>query len=397
MSMAGRALIRLIALAALCAGAHASQCELSAGGQGRWYTDDGEWPRGYEAVGSLMSELYCTRSWGNHDFSARMFGRWAQHGSARTHAEIRELQWVLTREPWQLRAGIDRVFWGVTEFAHIVDVLNQADVLEDPFGEVKSGQPLLAVSSRRDWGSLTLFVLPRFRERIFPDPGEPMRPAPPLELGPAVFESDRERRHVDLALRYAHTRGPVDIGLAYFDGTSRDPSFEQSFSALHARYDQISQAGIDLQLTLEEWIFKLEGAHRRRAGRGRGAFTFGAEHAIVGVAGTPLDLTAVVEYVRDRRDPLPVPGFLDDDWAIGLRLTGNDARTTEAKIGMTSDRHRDSQAWAIEVGTRIGAHWRLNAQARLFNKVSTQDALYILHGDSYFDLSLTRYFLMSSP
>src|SRR5262245_22102306 len=130
MSRGGRALMTSFILAM---GAHASACELTAGGEARWYSgrETGSVPRDYRTIASLQGELSCARSDGAHSFSAKLFGRWAQHRSTRGHADIREFQWVWTREPFQVRAGIDRVFWGVTEFAHIVDVINQSDVFED--------------------------------------------------------------------------------------------------------------------------------------------------------------------------------------------------------------------------------------------------------------------------
>jgi hypothetical protein len=100
--------------------------------------------------------------------------------------------------------------------------------------------------------------------------------------------------------------------------------------------------------------------------------------------------------VRDRRDPLPNPGFLDDDLAFGVRLAGNDPRTREGKIGVTFDRLHSSQAWNFEFGMRIGAQWRVNTQARFFVNVSPKDPLSVLNRDNYFELSFTRHFLTPS-
>jgi len=398
----GRALC-LVAAMVLATGARASHCDLTAGVEARRYSDQeaGVPPRDYRTLASVQSELSCSRSYGSQSVSGKVFGRWAQHGSERTHGDIRELQWLWTREPFQFRAGIDRVFWGVTEFAHIVDVINQADIVEDPFGETKIGQPMLSVTTRGAWGSLSIYGMPRFRVRGFPDVGEPMRPAPPFGLGAAVFESRDGRRHLDGAMRYSRSQGPVDIGLSYFEGTSRDPKFLIGVTASgvpesHPYYELMSQAGVDVQLTLDEWAFKFEGARRHAAQRSRNAYTVGIEYAMVGILGTSADLISILEYVRDRRDPLPLPGFLDDDLEFGFRIAGNDSRTSELKLGVTFDRRRDSRAWSLEFGTRIAARWRLNAQARVFDKVSPRDPLTVLKNDSYLSLSLVRYFLSPS-
>lgn len=393
----------LFAAMVLATDARASLCDLTAGVEARRYSDQGAGapPRDYRTLGSIQGELSCSRSHGSQTVSGKIFGRWAQHGSARSHGDIRELQWLWTREPFQIRAGIDRVFWGVTEFAHIVDVINQADIVEDPFGETKVGQPMLTVTTSGAWGSLSIYGLPRFRVRGFPDLGEPMRPAPPTEIGAAVFESRDGRHHFDRALRYSRSHGPLDIGLSYFEGTSRDPRFLIAVSASgvpesHPYYELMSQAGVDVQLTLDEWALKFEGAQRHSARRSRDAYTVGIEYAMTGVLGTSADLITILEYVRDRRDPLPLPGFLDDDLEFGFRIAGNDSRTSELKLGVTSDRRRGSRAWSLEFGTRIASHWRLNAQARVFDKVSPRDPLTLLKNDSYLSLALVRYFLSPS-
>ncbi|HEU5134128.1 MAG TPA: hypothetical protein VFU13_03190 [Steroidobacteraceae bacterium] len=398
----GRALC-LVAAMLFATGARASHCDLTAGVEARRYSDlEPDAPaRDYRTLASVQGELSCSRSHGSQSVSAKVFVRWAQHGSERTHGDIRELQWLWTHEPFQVRAGIDRVFWGVTEFAHIVDVINQADIVEDPFGETKIGQPMLTVTTSGAWGSLSIYGLPRFRVRGFPGLGEPMRPAPPTGIGAALFESRAGRSHFDRALRYSRSQGPLDIGLSYFEGTSRDPRFligvpASGIPESHPYYELMSQAGVDLQLTLDEWAFKFEGARRHAAKRTRDAYTVGIEYAMVGVLGTSADLSTVLEYVRDHRDPLPLPGFLDDDLEFGFRISGNDARSSELKLGVTSDRRRDSRAWSVEFGTRIAAHWRLYAQARVFDKVSPRDPLTLLKNDSYLSLALVRYFLSPS-
>ena len=64
--------------------------------------------------------------------------------------------------------GINSVFWRVVESNHLVDILNQTDLIEDIDGEEKLGQPMISLSTQQDWGGLSLFVLPWFRERTFP-------------------------------------------------------------------------------------------------------------------------------------------------------------------------------------------------------------------------------------
>jgi len=367
-------------------------------GSARWYPDRGgsDDGGGYQQIVSAIGEIECSAALeGGQALSTHLFVRAAQHDSARTHWDVRQLVWTFTQESLQLRAGIDQVFWGVTEFAHLVDVVNQADVLEDPFGEIKLGQPMLSAALRQRWGTLMLLGMPLFRDRSFPDPGDPLRPAPPADLWAAHFESERGRDHFDWALRYALSTGPLDLGVSYFSGTARDPLFIALPAAAnlewHAFYPQISQFGLDLQLSFGEWLFKFEGV-RRTSPQRQHAWSVGLERMLASVRGSAADLTVVAEYVRDQRTPAAVPGFLQDDWSIGLRLAMNDSRTTEARLGVIVDHGHGSRAWAFELSARVHQHWRVATQARIFTQVAAADPLRAIRDDGYLDVSVTRYF-----
>lgn len=388
----------LVCLTSLAAAEAAADCQLSIGSQGRWYTDDDRGLADYDALLSVASELECDQRYSDTvSLGTKLFARADQHGSSRSHADIRELAFTFTSEPWQVRVGIDQVFWGVTEFSHIVDVINQSDILEDPLGETKLGQPMASASLRQSWGTISLIAMPWFRERTFPDAGERLRPAPPLPFGSALFESDSGREHFDWAMRYSHVIGPLDIGVSYFDGTGRDPALVflpdvWGRIEMHPYYQQIRQVGLDAQLTFGEWLLKFEGASQHTVRGDYGGYVFGLEYAMIGFAGTVADVTAVFEYARDRREPAPVPGFLQNDWSVGLRLALNDSRTTEATLGAIIDSQLHSEAWSLEVASRLGEHWRLTAEARAFRHVKGTDPLRALREDSYVDLALTRYF-----
>jgi hypothetical protein len=391
---------RLLALVCVAvSGPAGADCQLAAAGQLRVYQHEGRVAGSYDSLASTALELDCDQRFfgGAQALSTRIFARAAQHGSARSYADVRELVWNLKHDSLQLRAGVDQVFWGVTEFAHLVDIINQSDLLEHPTGAAKVGQPMASVSVRQRWGALTLFAMPWFREREYPDLHDRLRLAPPLQFGSALFESDRGRGHFDWALRYSHVIGPLDLGLSYFDGTSRDPlrvftSTPAGLAEMHAYYPQISQAGIDAQLTLGAWMLKFEGAQRHVSGATREAHTLGIEYALVGIGGTPADLNMVLEYVHDARRPSPVTDYLDDDWSAGFRLAFNDERSTDAKFGVIYDPDLSSQGLAFDMSTRIAGQWRLAGEMRLFRRVAPSDPLRALDGEDYIDISLTRYF-----
>ena len=71
------------------------------------------------------------------------------------------------------------MFWGVTELRHLVDIINQTDLVENLDGEQKLGQPMVQLTLLKDWGTLDFFAMPYFRERTFTGPDGRPRPRSP--------------------------------------------------------------------------------------------------------------------------------------------------------------------------------------------------------------------------
>ncbi len=104
---------------------------------------------------SLAAQPEYYRAWddGRQNFTFVPFLRWDQSDSERSHVDIRELTWLRAADNWELRVGIRKLFWGVTESQHLVDIINQTDLVEAPDGEEKLGQPMLNLALIRDWGT----------------------------------------------------------------------------------------------------------------------------------------------------------------------------------------------------------------------------------------------------
>ena len=71
------------------------------------------------------------------------FLRWDQRDTKRNLADLRQAYWQYAGTGFDIKAGIDIVFWGVTESQHLVDVINQTDLVASIDGEAKLGQPML--------------------------------------------------------------------------------------------------------------------------------------------------------------------------------------------------------------------------------------------------------------
>ena len=176
------------------------------------------------------------------------------HDASRTHFDVREASALWLRDGWTLMAGVGKVFWGTTESVHLVDIVNQTDGVEDIDGEDKLGQPMVNFTLERDWGALDLFVMPFFRERTYPGSEGRLRGLASV-LDDAVYESDAGRWRPDFAARWSHSLGGIDLGVAGFYGTSREPyllptDVGNGF-ALQPYYTIIDQFSVDAQYTRE--------------------------------------------------------------------------------------------------------------------------------------------------
>lgn len=112
---------------------------------------------------AIQPEFYY--KWNNSSsFTFTPFARIDWADSRRTHFDICELNYLWVKDNFELTIGIDKVFWGVTEFVHLVDIVNQTDFVESIDGEEKLGQPMVHLSVPRNWGIIDFFVLPYLRE-----------------------------------------------------------------------------------------------------------------------------------------------------------------------------------------------------------------------------------------
>ena len=330
--------------------------------------------RHHEAI-SFRSEYYQTWNDGNDIFAFVPFARIDRQDDERTHFDIRELTWVHVADNYELRSGIRKVFWGVTESQHLVDIINQTDTVENPDGEEKLGQPMINLSFLRDWGVFDLYWLMGFRERKFSGPEG--RPAFPFEISTeqSEYESSAEALRSDFAVRWVQSIGELELGISHFSGTSREPRLVPRFILqnnlptsviLVPYYDVIEQTGLDAQFFLGDWAFKLEAISRSGQGDRFAAATAGFEKTFVGFAGTRGDLGVIAEYLFDERGA-EGPAIGQDDLAIGLRYAFNNAANTTALLVALIDRASHEYVTTFEASSRLGERLKLTVEASMIN------------------------------
>jgi len=366
--------------------------------ENRYFPSDGLFSGQHDNYLSLSLEPEYIVTSKNNDltFTFKPFYRQDQHDDERSHGDLRELSVVYATGDWEIRAGVSKVFWGTTESQHLVDIINQTDFVEDLDGEDKLGQPMLNVTWIQNWGIVDFFVLPGFRERTFPGEEGRLRTALVVDTDNAEYESSDEENHVDAAIRWSHAIGSWDIGLYYFNGTSRDPELVVRQNAggqpvLIPRYNQIDQIGLDLQATLDAWLWKLEAISRQGDPEDYAAAVGGFEYTFVGILESNTDLGAILEYHHDDRGKDSSAVFQNDLFA-GARFAFNDAQSTEILAGGFFDLDRQNRFFRVEASRRLGQSFKLSGVMQIFDEIDENDLQFAFRDDDYLELSLAYFF-----
>jgi len=330
------------------------------------------------------------------DYQARFipFVRLDGQDSERSHADIREAYLRYIGDDWEVLAGINRVFWGVTESRHLVNIINQIDEVEDVDEEDFLGEPMINLAIQRDYGLFSFFLLPGFRERTFAGEEGRLRTPLPVDEDAAEYESDAEELSTDVALRYAHFLDEWDIGASYFHGTSREARLVLSEDAtrFEPRYDQIHQVGLDLQYTKDAWLWKVEGIVREGQGT-FGAFVGGFEYTFYQVKETNADLGVLGEFLYDGRDnDKAPPTAFDNDLFLGARLTLNDIDDTAVLAGTVIDLDNQTTSIRMEAERRVGDSQKIQLESQWFAHVDNDDILAAAEDDSYILLRFSQFF-----
>ena len=341
---------------------------------------------------SFAAQPEYTLKW-NEDkflFKATLFGRYDQHDSRRTHGDIRELYWQMVQNNHELSIGIKKIFWGVTESAHIVNVINQTDIIESFDGDEKLGQPMVHYSYQSKIGTFDYFFMPYFRKPTFP--GEHGRLRTPFLINKSMiaFESSKEEYRPDVAFRWSHYIGKFDFGFSHFYGTSRQPLVE-SLENFQPVFAIVNQTGLDLQATTGPILWKLESIYNSNSVKDYTALAAGFEYTFGNVNRKGLDIGLLGEYLYDSRNKLALTSLQNDLFA-GTRLAFNNAQDSQVLAGFIYDLEHSTCLFSIEASQRIKESWKVEVEGRFFENVSSAEFLYFLRKDSFLKVAINKYF-----
>ncbi|MFY0654786.1 MAG: hypothetical protein JXQ96_22330 [Cyclobacteriaceae bacterium] len=329
---------------------------------------------------------------GSQSLNATAFGRLNFRDESRTHFDFRELYWRKVKNDWELSVGLKKIYWGVTEAVHLVDIINQTDQLETFDGEQKLGQPMVHYSVFTKIGTVDLFYLPYFRKRAFPGENGRLRTPFILEADDIGFQSDMEESRPGFAARWSSYVGVLDFGVSHFHGNGREPLFlPNQDGSFNIFYPVIDQTGLDLQATTGPVLWKFETILRKNKYQEIFALDFGLEYTIGNVGGKGMDIGLIAEYLYDDRGDLALSG-LQSDLFIGSRLAFNDVQSTEFLFGGIVDLERSTRLYSVEGSRRFGDSWTFAVEMRLFENVSQDEFLNFFRNDSFMQFTLEKHF-----
>lgn len=358
----------------------------------RYFFNDGLYAGQKRSFPSLVIQPEYLYEWngGNNRLKFIGFGRF-DRDSRRTHFDVRELYYQTVKNNFEISVGLKKVFWGVTESAHLVDIINQTDFVESFDGEEKLGEAMVQVSYSSSIGTFDLFYLPYFRKRVFPGERGRLRTSFIIDNDDVAFESEAEETRPSFAARWSAFTGPFDIGLSYFNGTGREPFFRMENGGFQLFYGVIEQFGLDIQATTGPVLWKVESIARKSDFQDMWALAAGIEYSFFDIAGSGLDIGIVAEYLHDDRGLLSFSS-LDNDLFTGARFAFNDTQSTEFLIGGIFDLEKSTRLWSVEGSRRLGDSWKAEIEMRLFDQVDSNEFLNFIRRDSFLQFSLNKYF-----
>lgn len=343
--------------------------------------------------GALKPKLDINSSDGKHFFKIELFARGSFHDINRSHFDIRQAYYQRKINSWNFTIGVRRVFWGVTESNHLVDIINQIDALESTDGSEKLGQTMVQVSKKFFLGNFDFFYLPYSRKIQFASETGRNRFPIALNRDDIDFTSRNKQWQPSFAMRWSKTIKNISFGLSHFYGNSREPLFLgfSPLTGLNLSYPVINQSGFDFQYNTNALILKLESIYRTSNLQEFIALTSGFEYTLGNINGNGLDIGIVSEYTYDSRKLLTFSGF-DNDLFLGSRIALNDDKNTECIFGGLFDLNKSTKLFRLQASRRLGNSFKIALKTNILTNVDTNEILYNFRNDDLIELKISKFF-----
>ncbi len=346
--------------------------------QARYFPDNPLYIGQHSQNQSLALELSAYRKFSD-SFSLEFipFYRHDFQDDERSHLDIRKAYALWASPTLEIGAGINKVFWGVTEAVHLVDIINQTDAIEAPDQEEKLGQAMVSLSLPLPSGLFDLYLMPNFRERNFPGEDGRLRGALVVDTNNPLYEHKDKDHHIDWAARLKQSLKDGELALSYFEGTARDPNLIMPLGTpspvLLPYYSQIKQLGLEGQYIKDEWLWKLEAIYRKGQPNLQFevedyyAMTGGFEYNIYSIFESSQDLGIILEGIYDQRRDNALT-FNEEDIVLGTRWSLNNMHSTEVLGLWIQDADSSAHNFVLELSTEIGNSIAVTVEALIFSE-----------------------------
>jgi hypothetical protein len=362
----------------------------------RYFADPGAYGNDRQHNLSVVLEPQYTHAWDNDRsvITVNPFMRLDNIDEERTHFDLRELSYVSSLDTLEIRAGISKVFWGTTESVHLVDVINQTDLVENPDGEQKLGQPMLNMTFVMPSGNIDLFVLLYFRERTFAGEQGRYRGQWIVDTDAARYTHDDGQKHIDYALRWSGYSNDLEWALSYFTGTDRDPVFvpDDKNNRLIPLYGQADQVGVEIQYISDDLLVKLEAILKSTdIIDDYTASVTGFEYTFYSLY-QRMDVGVLYEWIYDSRERQALNGLSDASF-IGSRIAMNDEQSSEILLGMVVDNQTgDISFLRVESSRRLREDMSMALEINIVAEPPVASIFDQFRYDDYIQLSVSYYF-----
>lgn len=295
-------------------------------------------------------------------------------------------------ENWESKLGLLDERWGVLDAENLADIFNQRDIVSDYQGDIHLGQFGIGYKYFGDEWSLELLATPRSRARRLSEKQDRYR-VTSLPFTAAEFEDGRSQ--ASFAGRYFTTFEQLEFALSFFIGHSREPEYIalDRGTKLMPFYRKIQQSTVEFQQVVGEYVLRSEVFYRSANAYHFNGVGLGIERIFYSYLDSSKDLMVYIEGYWDDRPSHAPTTFFDQDILAGVRLSFNNAGSTELDIRMVRDVGKSSLLVDASIEQRIWQDFQLEFQLSLpLNTKRDKEVLAPFRQDSRFKVSLTRYF-----
>ena len=313
-------------------------------------------------------------------------------GNGRSQVGFDALHVAARVDGMSFKAGLSKLFWGVTESRHLVDVVNPPDLAHHYAAEQRLATAMLYLALPTPAGQLETLLLPWERDPRFPGPHG--RPRTALPIGGEVNHPNG--RPPAFATRLTVSRGDFDAHLYFFRGLDREtvltvrPRPQAPPNELAAVRRLVRQWGADLQVPVGNLLVKSEMTYRSGYSHGFLSGVAGGEYAMSGIGGSVVDVTLLGEYQFDRRPAdAPLTALRHGAYA-GVRVALNDPDSTEFKFGVIVETATGARVWRADGSRRVATNWTVEAALSVFQNARGSAVLQDYRRDGHVEI-LARY------